>query len=109
MEFEDLCAALQALEGLEGEADLFARGEEDDALGLLMTLEERIQRVKLVLNIDLHIVMQQLNGGDALKLLTQCLVLSTHVLRVVVIRTAFNTVEIVQANVFVLVTQVHAG
>lgn len=107
VKLKDLGATLQALEGLKGKANLFARGEEDDALVLLMALKEGEQGVKLVLDVNLHVVMEELDRCDALQLLSEGLILGT--LFLVVISPALNAVEIVQADVLVLFAEVHSS
>ena len=59
VELQQVLVDLEGFEGLVGEADLLARGEEDEDLLLLMGLQEAEKRVKFVLNSDLYVVMQE--------------------------------------------------
>lgn len=64
MELQEVLTHFQRLERLIGKADLLAAGEEDEDLLLLMRLQKAKQRVKLVLDRQLHVVVQQSGGRD---------------------------------------------
>ena len=62
-----------------------------------MALQEGEEGVKLLLNLHLHVVVKQLNGGDGLELVGQ-----GAVLRGVVICPRFNRVEVMDTDVLIL-------
>ena len=64
MELQEVLTHFQRLERLIGKADLLPAGEEDEDLLLLMRLQKAKQRVKLVLDRQLHVVVQQSGGRD---------------------------------------------
>jgi hypothetical protein len=69
MQLEERYSNLEPPEGLIGKADLFARGEEHNAFVLLMAFQEGEERVELLIDLHLHVVMKELNWGDGLQLL----------------------------------------
>lgn len=64
MELKQILAELQRLEGLIRETYLFSRRKEYQTLRFRMTLEKTEESVKLVLDLQLHVIMQQLDRSN---------------------------------------------